>query len=274
MIKPANTVTPLVISASRATDIPAFHAQWFMEKIRKGFCERIHPQQPFRNTIISFSRCKILVFWTKNPRPLMPYLDELQDRGFQFYFHYTLNDYEEEHLEPGVPPLEQRLACFCALSEKIGRAKTLWRFDPIILGGGLTIPKILHKIQTVGQQLHMYTEKLIFSFLDMYPHIQHSLSAARLPFRVPTMAEQQEIAAGLIQLNRNWGLDLRSCAENLPLELGIRPNQCIDPNLIRRLYPNDPEIGHYCNRALASDQFSLPGVSTCCAAKDPVQRTL
>ena len=86
-------VAPVIISASRSTDIPAFFARWFMNRLAKGYCVWYNPfnQQPM---YISFEKTKVVVFWTKNPKPIIKYLPELDRKGIHYYFQYTLNDYE------------------------------------------------------------------------------------------------------------------------------------------------------------------------------------
>ena len=93
---------PIIISASRSTDIPAFYAKWFFNRLAKGYCVWYNPfnQQPM---YISFKNCKVVVFWTKNPGPIIPYLPELDKRGIHYYFQVTLNDYMQEGFEPNVP---------------------------------------------------------------------------------------------------------------------------------------------------------------------------
>ena len=88
--------TPLVISASRATDIPAFHGAWFMGRLKAGFCRRKNPFNAVQESLISFEKTRVFVFWSKNPAPFLPELDAIRDAGFSFYFQFTLNDYEKE----------------------------------------------------------------------------------------------------------------------------------------------------------------------------------
>ena len=99
---------PVIISASRSTDIPAFYAKWFFNRLVKGYCVWYNPfnQQPM---YISFKNCKVIVFWTKNPKPILPYLHELDKRGIHYYFQVTLNDYVNEGFEPNVPSVEERV---------------------------------------------------------------------------------------------------------------------------------------------------------------------
>ena len=45
-----------------------------------------------RPQYVSFARTRAVVFWTKNPRPILPHLAELDRRGIGYYFQFTLND--------------------------------------------------------------------------------------------------------------------------------------------------------------------------------------
>ena len=99
---------PLIISASRATDIPAFYADWFFRRLDEGY---IRWRNPFsgQDSYVSFKNSRFIVFWSKNPKLLLPYLSVLKERGIGCYIQFTLNDYEAEGLEPNIPPLEQRI---------------------------------------------------------------------------------------------------------------------------------------------------------------------
>ena len=91
-------MAPVIISASRSTDIPAFFAKWFINRLKAGYCVWYNPfnQKP---SYVSFANCKVVVFWTKNPKQIIPLLHELDERGIKYYFQFTLNDYENEGFE-------------------------------------------------------------------------------------------------------------------------------------------------------------------------------
>ena len=76
-----------VISASRRTDIPAFHADWFMKRIRSGMVGVV---SPFGRGISEISLVpedvSAIVFWTKNAAPILEHLSELQRKGYCFTF--------------------------------------------------------------------------------------------------------------------------------------------------------------------------------------------
>lgn len=272
-------IAPLVISASRATDIPAFHAQWFMNRLRAGYCLWQNPFNPGQRHYVSFEKCAAVVFWSKAPRPLLPHLAEIEARGLQFYFQYTLNDYERVCLEPGLPALEERVATFQELSERIGRHRVIWRFDPIILGPGLGVPNILERLHALAEKLAPHTEKLVFSFLDMYRKTRRHLKSLDARYRAPDEEEARQLAAGIAGINTGLSrpLVLAACAEPLDLQsFGVEKNSCIDAGLLRRLCPDNAEIQRKYAGSGPQEQGSLlaPGAKAPASAapKDTGQR--
>jgi len=125
----------------------------------KGYIKWVNP---FNNkeSYVFFDETRVIVFWTKNPEPIIPYLKVLDERNIGYYFQFTLNDYEEEGFEPNVINLRERVKIFKKLSEKIGKEKVIWRFDPLILNDQLDINKLTGKIENIAKELKGYTEKL------------------------------------------------------------------------------------------------------------------
>jgi len=84
----------MIISASRRTNIPAFYSKWFINRIRDGFCAVPNPFNPTQVSRVSLKPqdVDVIVFWTRNPRPLFPFLTELNESGYGYYFQYTLMD--------------------------------------------------------------------------------------------------------------------------------------------------------------------------------------
>lgn len=239
---------PLIISASRATDIPAFYADWFFRRLEKGY---VRWRNPFsgQDSYVSFGNTRFIVFWSKNPAPLLPYLPILKERGIGCYIQYTLNDYEAEGLEPNVPPLSQRIETFRRAVEALGRGAVVWRFDPLILTDKINIDTLLEKIAHIGNALTGYTEKLVFSFADIesYKKVSRNLRQSGINYREWDEESMRESAARLSTLNRNnWNLELATCAERIDLsEYGIGHNRCIDPELINRLAPDDEILQNF-----------------------------
>ncbi|HHW18955.1 MAG TPA: DUF1848 domain-containing protein [Firmicutes bacterium] len=166
----------MIVSASRRTDIPAFFSNWFVERVKAGyFCVR-NPFNPGQVKAYSLlpEDVDLIVFWTKNPQPLLPYLDLLDSLGYRYYFQFTLNDYPGI-LEPRVPPLNQRLDAFRKLSDRAGKERVIWRYDPIVLSSLTPSDYHLERIQNLAEQLTGYTDRLVISFLDFYGKVKRRL---------------------------------------------------------------------------------------------------
>lgn len=232
---------PYIISASRSTDIPAFYADWFFHRLKQGYSVWTNPFNGVKS-YVSYANVRFIVFWSKNPKPLLPYLDYLNQRGINCYIQYTLNDYEQESLEQGVPSLQDRINTFKHLVDKLGKGHVVWRFDPLILTDKISIDDLLHKIENIGDLLKDYTEKLIFSFADIksYRKVQLNLEKNNICYSEWTDSQMREFASRLSCLNHKWNLRLATCGEKIDLsEYGIEHSHCVDEDLIIRFSYKD-----------------------------------
>ena len=237
-------IAPVIISASRSTDIPAFYAKWFFNRLAKGYCAWYNPFNQ-QKMYISFERCRVIVFWTKNP---------------DYYFQVTLNDYVKEGFEPNVPSVEERVKTFKQLSNLIGKEKVIWRFDPLIITPNIGPRELLTRIWHVGNQLKGYTDKLVFSFVDVkaYRKVQNNLVKETMLFTKEDVenaeanhAQRIEIVEGLKKIREawhkeGWDVEMATCAEDIDLEAyGIEHNRCIDGELMKRIFADDKELVYY-----------------------------
>ncbi len=253
---------PVIISASRSTDIPAFYSDWFMNSLRRGYSKWINPFNR-KEQYISYADCRMVVFWSKNPKPMLKYLDELNSRNIKYYFQFTLNDYGPENLEPNVPPLRERIDTLKALSDLIGKEKVIWRFDPIILSLQLGVSEIVSRIKAIGDEIHSFTEKLVFSFadIDCYNAVRKNLDKTGVYYREPRFNEIMEISDALQTINKDWKLQLATCAEKHDLtKYGIFRNKCIDDCLISKICNNSKEVLDLLGRG--NFQMSLVDLNT------------
>ena len=124
----------MIISASRRTDIPAFYAPWFFNRLRDGYLLVPNPFNPKAVSRVSLDPAVVdsIVFWTKNPAPMLPRLRELE--RYKYYFQFTLNPYGAD-VENRLPDLSRRIETFKRLSDAIGRDRVIWRYDPILTNG-------------------------------------------------------------------------------------------------------------------------------------------
>lgn len=233
---------PVIVSASRATDIPAFYADWFFDRLEKGYSVWTNPFNGAKS-YVSYARTRLVVFWSKNPRPLLPHLEKLREKGIRCYLHYTLNDYETEGLERGIPPLDERIDTFLRLSELLGKELVIWRFDPLIRTDRIGVEELLRKAERIGDRLRGHTRKLVFSFADIrtYRSVQGNLRRNGIRWREFDERQMLDAAAGLAELNKKWGYTLATCGERIDLsQFGVRRNKCIDDELIVRQFADDP----------------------------------
>ena len=269
-------IAPLIISASRSTDIPAFFGRWFSGRLRAGY---VKWKSPFGGcpVYVSFAKVRLFVFWSKNPAPFLPNLDMLDRRGYHYYFLFTLNDYDAEGLEPGVPSCEERILTFISLSRRIGKGRVVWRFDPLILSNQITVRDLLEKIRHIGDLIAPFCERLVFSFVEIERYRKVKRNLLRQGFssvREFTDTEKAEFCRGLADLNKRWGLIVTACGEQRDLSYySIGQGQCISYNLITREFGEDKELMQFLNPAgqvrLAG---SLPAPDPSISLKDRGQR--
>jgi hypothetical protein len=237
-----DAIAPLIISASRSTDIPAFYGDWFMERLKAGY---IRWKSPFGGSpvYVSFAKTRVFVFWSKNPAPFLPHLDTLDRMGYRYYFLFSLNDYDAEGLEPNVPQVASRIETFIRLSRCIGKGRVVWRFDPLVLSDTITVDDLLEKVRYIGDQIAPFTKRLVFSFVDIekYKKVQRNLQAGGCAgAREFTETEVFKFCTGLMTLNRGWGLSITACAERRDLSgYGIGDGHCISCDLLTKEFRDD-----------------------------------
>ena len=259
---------PVIVSASRSTDIPAFYSDWFVERFNggNGYVKWFNP---FNNVplYVGFKKTRLIVFWSKNPRPMLECLpnrkespiDVIDASGRNYYFQFTLNDYDAEKIEPRVPPLEERIETFKRLAKRLGRDRVVWRFDPLILSDSLTIAKLLEKVERLGDRLAESTSCLVFSFIDIaaYKKVAANLERGGIKAREFQPGEMEEIAARIGELAKGWGIKAATCGEIKDLErFGIEHNRCIDDRLIVKCFSHDIELMKFVGARFVQGDFT------------------
>lgn len=224
----------MILSVSRRTDIPAFYAEWFFQRIREGFLYVRNPMNPRQVSRIGLSPEVVdcIIFWSKNPAPMLERLDEL--REYPFYFQFTLTGYGRD-IEPGLPDKRKEvIATFQKLSEKVGKERVVWRYDPILVNGRYTIEYHLKAFEEIAGCLKGYTEKVVISFVDFYAKTLRNTKD--LYIKSLSREEMREIAEGMAQIAKSCGLVIETCAEQINLQdVGIRHGSCIDKKRIEKI---------------------------------------
>lgn len=240
----ATAQAPVIVSASRSTDIPAFYGDWFIHRLKIGYSAWTNPFNGVKS-YVSYHNTRLIVFWSKDPKRLLDkggLLDYLAHKDINCYIQFTLNDYAEEKLECGVPELEERIGTFKALVDKLGFGKVIWRFDPLILTDRIRVDDLLNKVYKIGNMLNGYTEKLVFSYADIssYRKVKANLEQNGIKYREFQEADMIQFAARLQELNRSWGYTLATCGEKIDIEkYGIIHNKCVDDDLMIKYFSDD-----------------------------------
>lgn len=227
----------MIISASRRTDIPAFYSQWFFNRIKEGYALVPNPFNPKMISKVNLSPAVVdcIVFWTKNPEAMLTKLDRLQD--YKYYFQFTLNPYGEE-IESHLPSLSKRIKLFKQLSDKIGKEKVIWRYDPILTNEKYNTSFHKETFEKMAYELKDHTEKCMLGFIDHYQHIRSAVGKFNIK---PLVKEEiEEIAVSFKQTMARYPIELDTCTVKVDLRhVGIPSGLCIDKNLIERItgYP-------------------------------------
>jgi len=234
----------MIISASRRTDIPAFYADWFVNRLRAGFCTVPNPFNPNQVSRVSLKPedVDVIVFWTRNPRPLMRHLAELDARGYRYYFQYTLLD-NPRLIDPHVPALEGSLTTFRELADRVGPERVIWRYDPIVWSN-VTGPEFHQQTyERIARALRGYTRRSVISLLDVYRKAEKRLKALAqqgIELATPDEDDLSKLMRTLVETATANDIEITSCAEQIDLRpYGVRPGKCVDDEYIKRVFGLD-----------------------------------
>ena len=232
----------MIISASRRTDIPAFYSEWFERRVQKGFLYVRNPMNAHQVSEVSLAPDVIdcIVFWTKNPIPLMKRLDSFV--AYPYYFQFTLTGYGRD-VEPNVPDKKGLLIpAFKQLAEQIGPERVIWRYDPIAFTPKYTAEYHLHAISEIARMLEGRTEKCVISFVDGYAYNRKAL--AEMGSEGIRDDQLLEFCKRLAEAVHAYNMTVATCAEKVDLDAaGIEHNACVDARLIERITGKTLRVG-------------------------------
>lgn len=231
----------MIISASRRTDIPAFYAEWFANRLKAGFLLVRNPFNAHQVKRVSLARRDVeaIVFWTRNPEKLMPHLPLLDSMGHAYYFQYTITGYPRA-VERSVPRPQAAIETFRRLSDLIGPERVIWRYDPILLSNLMDVAEHKRLFEKIARQLAGKTRRVTISFADFYKKTERNLKAVDglhwedLVTNPPAQAELAHFMAAVAAEN---GMEIQTCSEKQDLaEFGIAHGKCIDDGLLRSVF--------------------------------------
>lgn len=224
----------MILSVSRRTDIPNYYSEWFLNRLKEGYLYVRNPRNRHQvsKILLSPETVDCIVFWTKNPGPMLPKLDAL--REYPYYFQFTLTGYGRD-MECRVPHKRDcMIPIFRELAEEIGRERVVWRYDPIIFTHRYTPEYHLKAFGQIAEKLRGYTSRCVISFLDMYVKIQKNMDRIHPSF--PAEDEMVGFGKKLAEIAGRSGISVTACAEKADLSAaGIGRSSCIDKELTERI---------------------------------------
>jgi len=256
----------MIVSASRRTDIPAFYSEWLESRLKEEYVLVRNPFNPHHVSSVSLrpSDLECIVFWTKNPKSMLPRLKTVDLLSVPYYFLFTVTAYGEP-LERNIPSLEETIDTFRRLSRIIGSVRTIWRYDPVIFTNETDAPYHRERFENLCIRLENFTDRCIVSFLDMYKKCRKNLK--ELDISTPSVEKMVDIVGYFRMIADKHGISVQSCAEEADLSpSGVKNGKCIDDELISEITGLRVSIGKDPNqrkRCLCAESVDIGSYDTC-----------
>ena len=198
----------MIIQTGMRTDIPAFYSKWFLNRIKEGY---VLVRNPYNERQVTRYRLApdvvdLIAFCTKNPAPMLPYMNVLKPYG-QYWF-VTITPYGRD-IEPNVPDKEKVMDDFKKLSDIVGVDSMGWRYDPILVDDKHSVEWHITEFEKMAENLCGYTKSCVISFIDIYKKVERNFRGAR------EVSKKDRITLGkeFIKIAGKFGMTIRPCAE-------------------------------------------------------------
>lgn len=214
------------LSYSRRQDAPSStkHMQHLLDGFKQGFIKKVGSTQ-----VIPTKNVKFIVFWSKYPLALEQVADQIP---VPYYLLYTITGHGKIH-EPNVPDVQDQIDLFIRLSKKLGKNRVIWRFDPVIIDKNLPVEKVLEQFRFIGEHIHSYTNRVVFSFVDT-SYLVGNNAQNGYKYQKISQTDQNSFLTQMLEIASGWNLPVFSCAEpiNFPQ---VQKHMCIDNELISQI---------------------------------------
>ncbi len=226
-------ICSVIVSASRRTDIPAFHTEWFLNRLRAGYCIVTHHTASgiYHRVPLTADAVDCIVFRSKNPAPMLRRLDELHD--YDYLFNITMNPYGRE-MESRVLRLAERIETFRQLSRAIGSQRMIWRYDPVFLSPKYDLYFHRRAFEYLCRELHGWSYKCMIGFIVHHPFVARRID----PLSVKRRETEDIRTMGRLfgEIARRYGHRIETCAEATDLEeFGIGHGACVERQQIEEI---------------------------------------
>ena len=220
----------MILFASGRTDIVAFYTKWFMNRYRIGYFDVRNPFYPKLVSRINVSDVDMIMFCTKNPLPIIPYLKEIDK---PIIFHITLTPYKKD-IEPNVIPKGNIIEGIKKISDIIGVDNTVVRYDPIFISDKYTIDYHIKAFESMASKLKGYINTIIVSFLDIYKNVVNNIKD--INFKEIDEETYKIIGTNFSEIAKKYGMKVSTCFEEHNLvEYGFIKNECLSSELAYKM---------------------------------------
>ena len=223
----------MILMVSGRTDVVAFYSKWFIKRYHAGFIDTRNPFNPHLISRIDFNNVDLIMFCTKNPHPIIPYLKEITK---PILFHVTLTSYDKD-IEPNVPDKKKIIEDIKRISNLIGIDNIHVRYDPILLNHKYTVDYHIKAFNRLCNLLDGYVKNIIISFVDDYKNVRKNMSSLQLiPF---TDEDYQKIGESFSKSAKEHNMTVRTCFEEHDLtEYGFLKDDCLSATFAYKLTGN------------------------------------
>ncbi|WP_294581371.1 DUF1848 domain-containing protein [uncultured Thomasclavelia sp.] len=233
----------MILQVSSRSDICAMYPQWLINRLKAGMVMVRNPYNEHLVSKINLSHEVVdcISFMTKDPLPMLPYLKEIDQLKYQYYFMVTITPYDND-LETNLRPKLEIIKTFRKLSTMLGKKRVIWRYDPILLNARYTKEFHYKMFDKMCALLYQYTEIVIISFIDIYQNISGL-------FDEINAADVMDLAAKLGKIANKYHLKIQTCSEKYHLEqFGIQHGSCLDRHYLEELIGGKLKIKKNQNR--------------------------
>jgi len=215
-----------------------------MNRVKAGYLLVKNPfnTNQIRRVSLLPSDVDAIVFWTRNPSKLMPYIHELDCRGFKYYFQYTITGYPRS-LEKSVPHPLKSIETFCHLSDLLSPSRVIWRYDPILLSNFVGMDEHKRRFERIATALNGKTKRVVISFADLYNKTNRNLNMVEGLSYTNILEDNvslRELVNYVSSIAKSFGMEVQTCSEAIDLSsYGVVPGKCIDDDLLKTVFGID-----------------------------------
>ncbi len=229
----------MIISASYRTDIPAFYGEWFVNRLRAGYCKVANPYNKHISRIaLDAKSVDGFVFWTKNLGPFLGHLPEVAAFARPFMVQYTINGYPRE-LERAVTPPEQSIRHVKEVVQHYGAGTVVWRYDTIVFSSLTPLAFHIENFGKLLDQLAGLVDEVVVSFMQLYKKTKRNMNAAatkgRWSWSDPDDSQKTALLRQLVNLAQARGVVVSVCAQPEKIVPGAVEARCVDARRLTRL---------------------------------------